>query len=179
VVETLSAALAAKKRVHVRYRKRGGEVGERALEPYGLFLKRGGWYLCARDPDRDAVRVFRVSRIEAIEQNAKKPGTPDFAVPRGFDVRAYAALDPLRLGMHEPVEASVRIDPEIAFLCERMWGVAPDPEGVFRITTTHLDVIVEQVLGLGRRAELLAPESARRAVVEALERVLAAHGERP
>lgn len=175
-VEKLGAALDARKRVRLRYAKPGGPSADREIEPYGLFLKRGAWFLGGRDVAIDALRVFRVSRIEHVEVSPARPTQPDFEVPEGFDLKRMAVLDPLRFEVHEPVVASVRVDPEVAFLAERAWG-PPAEDGTFEITTTNVDTLLDQVLGFGLRAELLAPDSARRALAEILRDVLAAHGE--
>ncbi|MGY0066857.1 helix-turn-helix transcriptional regulator [Streptomyces sp. QTS137] len=65
------------RRVVARYRRGDAEV-ERELEPYGLVLKAGVWYLCARvpsqeGPGRTAVgpglrRVYRVYRVYRIDR---------------------------------------------------------------------------------------------------------------
>ncbi|WP_074993764.1 helix-turn-helix transcriptional regulator [Streptomyces prasinopilosus] len=69
------------RRVVARYRRGDTEV-ERELEPYGLVLKAGVWYLCARVPGRgtaergapeagasgtEAYRVYRIDRFTAVE----------------------------------------------------------------------------------------------------------------
>ncbi|MFD3825388.1 helix-turn-helix transcriptional regulator [Streptomyces sp. NPDC058625] len=72
------------RRVTARYRRGDTEV-ERELEPYGLVLKAGVWYLCARVPSqegpeqgtpgqgavgpgsRQVYRVYRVDRFTAVE----------------------------------------------------------------------------------------------------------------
>lgn len=51
--------------VRVRYRRRDAEV-ERELEPYGLVLKAGVWYLAARVPDSGSRRVYRVDRFTDV-----------------------------------------------------------------------------------------------------------------
>lgn len=48
------------------YRTGGtGEVRARRVEPWGLASWRGRWYLSGHDLDREAPRVFRLSRIES------------------------------------------------------------------------------------------------------------------
>ncbi|MTB71592.1 helix-turn-helix transcriptional regulator [Arsenicicoccus cauae] len=61
-------ATAARGRVQVRfsYVKRGGEVGERRVEPYHLVVAGRRWYLFAWDLDRDDWRVFRVDRTSDV-----------------------------------------------------------------------------------------------------------------
>lgn len=62
--------------------------GVRTLEPWGITSRRGRWYVVGRDVDKDAVRVFRVSRINGMPTRV---GAPDaFTVPPGTDIAALA-----------------------------------------------------------------------------------------
>ncbi|MDQ0377202.1 helix-turn-helix transcriptional regulator [Amycolatopsis thermophila] len=69
------------RRVSVRYRRWDGSETNRVLEPLGLILKAGNWYLAAHCDG--ATRTYRVSRILALE-----PGGA-FERPAGFDLTAY------------------------------------------------------------------------------------------
>lgn len=174
-VEVLAAALAARKRVSVHYKKPGAsEASARDVDPYGLFLKRGAWYLVGHDHRSNEVRMFRVARIESATPNDKKPGTPDFTIPTDFDLEATMRSSPLQYLVHEPAIAKVRVDSEVAFLVEREWG-PPDSDGIHTFETTYLDHVVDQVLALGARAELLAPADARAVVRRALEQIVKTH----
>lgn len=174
-IEILGAALTARKRVHLRYQKPGDAApSEREVDPYGLFVRRGVWYLVGHDHRSEEIRVFRVSRVVELSANPRRPSSPDFEVPSDFDLRAVMATSPLRYPMHAPVTVTVRVEPEVAFLMERAWG-PPDAEGTFSVETTYLDYVVDQVLSLGGRAEIVGPPEARARVAAALRRVLEAH----
>lgn len=176
-VESLGEALTQRKRVKIVYRKPGAEKStEREVDPYGLFLRRGAWYLVAYDHRSQEIRMFRLSRIEDATINTKKPGTPDFEVPSHFDLAAMMRTSPLHYQVHEPIAVKVRVDEEVAFLVERAWGGTPHEGGVFTIETTYLDYLVDQVIRLGPRAEILGPREARLAIATALQKVAAAHG---
>jgi predicted DNA-binding transcriptional regulator YafY len=77
----LSAAVWRGRRVRMRYRE-GATVVRRTIDPLGLVLKGGAWYLVAR---RSAgMRVYRVSRIasaRALEET--------FERPEGFELAAF------------------------------------------------------------------------------------------
>ncbi|MBA0050237.1 WYL domain-containing protein [Streptomyces sp. AJS327] len=64
----LAEAVWSDRRVTVRYRRRSGDRParevERELEPYGLVLKAGVWYLAART--RGDWRVYRVDRFTSV-----------------------------------------------------------------------------------------------------------------
>ncbi|MCA9537150.1 MAG: WYL domain-containing protein [Myxococcales bacterium] len=177
-LEQLSDALARRKRVRLVYQKPDGPPTEREVDPYALFSKSGVWHLCGHDHFRATTRVFRVARIVSLSVNDKRPGQPDYSVPKGFRAADYSAMDPLRYEVHAPLVCRVRVDPEVAFLMRASWG-EPDEEGVFTLTTSNLPHLLQQVLDLGARAELLAPDEAREAVARVLRAVLAAHEAEP
>lgn len=91
VLATLGDALFRRKRVSFSYHTMGtGSSADRSAEPYGLFFVSGHWYLAARDVEKDALRNFRVSRIDALKVNGAKAGTADYEIPRSFSLREHA-----------------------------------------------------------------------------------------
>jgi proteasome accessory factor B len=61
------------------------EVTKRTLEPWGVYNRRGRWYVAGHDRARNAPRVFRLSRITGPVKFAGPPGS--VKVPEGADVR--------------------------------------------------------------------------------------------
>ncbi len=173
-IESLGQALTSRKRVTLAYRKEDGALSEREVEPYGIYLRRGAWYLVAFDHHRESMRVFRVSRILRAKMNPKSPATADFEIPADFSLKQYMKGSPLHYRVHAPVEAEIEVSREVAFLMAKDWG-KPDEDGRFRVTTTHLAFLVQQVLSLGPRATLLAPEEGREMMREALRNVITVH----
>ena len=57
----------------------------RELEPWGVVNRHGRWYVAGRDRGRDAVRVFRLSRIEGEVRFSGRAGS--VTVPPDADVR--------------------------------------------------------------------------------------------
>ncbi|MEU7891241.1 WYL domain-containing protein [Nonomuraea sp. NPDC049152] len=69
--------------IAVRYRRwREPYEVERTLEPYGLVLKAGKWYLVARSGED--LRTYRVNQILAMEVTERT-----FDRPEGFDLAAH------------------------------------------------------------------------------------------
>src|SRR5262245_11112504 len=65
--------------LRVRYRRWGGEV-ERTLEPLGLVLKAGAWYVVARvDEQPRAYRVARILDLVVLDRRFERPGDFDLA----------------------------------------------------------------------------------------------------
>ena len=69
------------------YRAAGRSAAQRRnLEPWGVVNRRGRWYVVGEDTDRQAQRVFRLSRIDGAVTFTGPPGS--VIVPPGTDVRA-------------------------------------------------------------------------------------------
>lgn len=100
-LRTIGEALLRHKHISFDYRTIGRENagGRRTVEPYGLFFNTGHWYLAARDRDKEGVRNFRVSRMSNLAKNEAKHQTPDFAIPRAFNLTEHAgSREPWELG---------------------------------------------------------------------------------
>ena len=71
------------------YTMQRDELGSRKVDPYQLLFQGGQFYLVGRSHERDAIRVFRLSRIRGKVAYASK-AEHDFQRPDEFDPRAYA-----------------------------------------------------------------------------------------
>jgi predicted DNA-binding transcriptional regulator YafY len=90
---TIAGAVWAQHRVEVRYERANRAVVERVLEPLGLVLKAGTWYLVASVPADDppqaggtpsGPRTYRVSRVHAAAVLDE-----GFERPAGFDLETH------------------------------------------------------------------------------------------
>src|SRR5690349_21609086 len=158
------------RRVVARYRKGEAEV-ERELEPYGLVLKAGVWYLCARVPEASgAFRVYRIDRFTAVAPDGDRfDRDEDFDLPGFWEERAAQfARAILR------AEVLVRLSPDgvrvLPHVLDRLSvqealakAAAPDAEGWVTVTVPveSEEVAHTQLAGLGPEVEVLAPESLR------------------
>src|SRR4051794_37710946 len=68
-------------RVRIRYRE-GNRVVQRTIDPLGLVLKAGAWYLVAHRVA--GMRVYRVSRVASV-----RPLEETCERPEGFELSAY------------------------------------------------------------------------------------------
>jgi predicted DNA-binding transcriptional regulator YafY len=77
----LAAAASEQRRIRIEYRRRD-EVEARKLDPLGLVLKAGVWYLAARGGND--IRTYRVSRLVTV-------GVTDegFTRPAGFELVTF------------------------------------------------------------------------------------------
>ncbi|WP_433120741.1 helix-turn-helix transcriptional regulator [Micromonospora sp. CA-246542] len=106
-------------RVRVRYRGWRGEV-TRVLEPYGLVLKGGRWYVVATQPGRAEPATYRVNQILALT-----PLAEEFDRPADFDLPAWWRKHVVRFRaqLHRD-EATVRLSPAGR---ERLREIGSDP----------------------------------------------------
>ncbi|MEU4347351.1 WYL domain-containing protein [Streptomyces sp. NPDC023838] len=83
----VARAVWADRAVEVVYRRRDGEVVTRRLEPYGLVLKAGVWYVCARaGGERPDFRVYRLDRFDEVAD-----GEDGFVRDESFDLPGFWA----------------------------------------------------------------------------------------
>lgn len=155
--------------VTARYRGREGEV-ERELEPYGLVLKAGVWYLCARVPDGGSFRVYRIDRFTVVTA-----GEARFERDEEFDLPGFWAEQAERFARSIlRAEVVVRlsgdgvrrlpyvVDPVSARAALTAAGAA-DEDGWLTVTlpVESEEVARSQLAGLGPEVEVLAPERLR------------------
>jgi len=165
----VAGALWEQRVLHVRYRRwKAPEEVDRTLEPYGLVLKAGQWYLVAQCTDR--VNVYRVSEILDLRVSDQY-----FTWPDGFDLAAYwrahlAEFDRRRYR----AEAVVRLAPaamtRIVHLLDRAASRAieqtagpPDEAGWIEATVPieSVEHALGELLRFGPQVEVLAPPALR------------------
>ncbi|MET9828688.1 YafY family protein [Streptomyces sp. NPDC006385] len=175
------------RRIVARYRRGEGEV-ERELEPYGLVLKAGVWYLCARvaGQGHGSYRVYRIDRFTAVDAGDERfERDEEFDLPGFWDERAEQfARSILR------AEVVVRLSPDgaraLPYAVDRRSARealetaagAPDEDGWVTVTlpVESEEVAHAQLAGLGPEVEVLAPESLRERFTEDAIRLAALYG---
>jgi proteasome accessory factor B len=176
----IRAAVANRATIEFTYR---GE--RRTLDPWGLLLRGGFWYVIGHDHLRDERRTFRVDRFDG-GVDAVRSGEPgSFERPPSFDPRTAFPADPKQIG-HRPdesVEALVRIDAVRAGAVERELGPErvverrSDGSVVVTVPAGNLDAFRSWVLGLLDHAVVESPAAVRDHVVDWLRAVIAGHAE--
>ncbi|MET8559902.1 WYL domain-containing protein [Streptomyces flaveolus] len=157
------------RRVDAGYRRGEGTV-ERRLEPYGLVLKAGVWYLCARVAGAGAFRTYRIDRFTGVAALDER-----FEREPGFDLPGFWAEQAERFARSIlRAEVVVRLSPDGVRRLphtvdplgarEALAGAgAPDAEGWVTVTlpVESEEVAHGQLTALGPEAEVLAPASLR------------------
>ena len=137
------------------------EVGPRRVDPYHLLFQGGQFYLLGYSHEREAIRVFRLTRIRGKVSYATK-AEHDFRRPADFDPRAYANRADWQLGDEQGV-AEVLISERIAWQVERHFGRygeirdADNGDRLFLTGYSNPRGVISWVLGLGVNASLQGP----------------------
>lgn len=175
----LEQAAARGKTVSFSYPAAGGESERRTFDPYSLFLIQGRWYTVGFDHARQAIRTFRVARMEGSVRFVTEKAR-DFVVPADYDPAQYGARPPWLIG---PVRGSalVKVDDDLSWWASRLEPhVRPageDDDGctIFEIPYADEEILLSWTVNLGGCGELLGPAELREELYRRLEQVRSAH----
>jgi proteasome accessory factor BC len=137
------------------------DIGTRRVDPYQLLYQGGQFYVVGRSHERDAIRVFRLSRIRGKVGYATK-AEHDFQRPDNFDPRAYANRIDWQFG-DALGTAEVWIGSRIAWQIERHFGRygeirrLDDDDVLFVTPYANSRQLTAWVLGLGENARVVGP----------------------
>jgi len=178
----VAAAVWDRQVIQVRYRrwKEPTEVSRR-LEPHGLVLKAGVWYVVARC--EGALRTYRVDQIIAASS-----GDHGFDPQPGFDLQAYwgSYLADFQRRLHSG-DAVIRLSPDGA---RRMGGLltaaavaavhaegVTDPDGWIRarVPIESASQALADFLRLGADLEIVAPDGLREQAIGAIRAMTAVY----
>lgn len=171
----LSRAVWEEQRVEMRYAKRDGEV-RRMIDPLGLVLKAGVWYLVALSGRTRSVRTFRVSRVQAVKVLDEPALRPD-----GFDLAAQWAASSLAFFETWPtLEVRVRIRGDQIWrlrdvlqpgaASEAIAGASPTDDDGWCEATLRMEspgMAIHELLRFGGALEVLEPPELREAMAAA------------
>jgi predicted DNA-binding transcriptional regulator YafY len=155
--------------LELAYGREARPLVTRRVEPLGLVLKAGVWYLVARLPGRGHPHVYRLSRVASarrLDEPFERPADFDLAAFWSEWARAFAAGLPR-------IAVRVRLAPD-ALEAARVLAIEVEPgpaetDGWVPATMVfeRIDHAVSGVLGLGPSAEALEPAELRQRVAAA------------
>lgn len=157
-------------RTRVSFTYRDGQT--RRLEPWGMTSSKGRWYVIGRDVDRDATRMFKLSRVVGLPKRISRPAA--YEVPADLDLRALARS----LAPREPTEtALLAIRSQRAPTLSRRGQPAatehavPDGFEAYAVGYGDLFAAAEEITGHAADVIVLEPSELREAVMRNLTAV--------
>jgi predicted DNA-binding transcriptional regulator YafY len=172
VARVVSQAIARHELLELDYYKENeDEFSHRRVEPYALMNGREGWYVATYDPDKEAMRHFRLDRIKRAQVSGER------FEPRP-EVNPSADVDGWPRTGNVPASASARvwISPERARWAREQRQVVEqyaDGSITVELSFAGIDWLVREVLKEAGDAAVLEPPDARAAVLAAAGRLRA------
>lgn len=170
--EPIKDAALQRRAVTFSYRKgSGAQVGARRLQPWAVASWHGRWYVTGYDLDREAPRVFRLSRVSGKVKAQGKPQAYD--IPEGHDALSMIATSD---GGSSTDTATLRVRAAAGNTLRRRATAAESLDDDWdQLTVEHSDLpaLVTEVCGFGPSVVALDPPD----LVDGVRRRLAALAE--
>ena len=158
--------------LEIRYARRGEGPVTRKLQPLGLVLKAGIWYLVANAGDQP--RTYRVSNILEMTVSDDR-----FERPKDFDLVRFWTMSSraYEVGLYRS-EAVLRVSPNgmpkldllasVVAQAAAETAALPDRDGWFRVVIPieSIEQAAADLIRLGTDAEVLEPAELRRRIAE-------------
>jgi proteasome accessory factor B len=175
-VRELSDAVLRRKEVTFDYHAIGrDETHRRLVQPGGILYQGSRWYLAGWDLGRDALRLFRVDRMDDLVVNPDRPRTADYEIPDDFTLEPLREREAWELGDTPGEPVDIRFAPPLDLLAERNgWGEAVE-EGIRRFRVRRRGPFLRWLLSHAGDAGVESPDSMAEALEALRVRTLEAH----
>ena len=177
---TIARAVWEQRRLQITY-GRNGKTVQRILQPLGIVLKAGVWYLIA-EVDGD-FRTYRVARIDTVEETDAR-----FDRPADFDLVSWWENSSAQFEQSlRTVQVRIRLSPlgvralpavlDDAAVAALEQAGPPQADGWTTVTVglEEPHIAASQLIGLGDEVEVLAPPEVRKAFAEMVRRMAERH----
>lgn len=170
-METIQNAIEDAHMVQFHYYSPSGEQVRR-IEPYYLIFRWSSWYLYGWCTDRNDYRLFKLNRMDRIQETEQRYERREAPLPDLSDEKIFPG--------------GIRV--KALFDKDQKWRLAEEfgPDSVtetedgkllFTADYTDLDNLVTWLLTFKDKAEVLEPLEAREMIAEAVKRMSAIYGE--
>ena len=171
VLETIAEGWGNSRKVRIAYRSpRSGEVRQRVIAPYALEPMASGIYIICHDEWADAIRTFKLARLESA-QLLDEP----YTIPPDFDPEAHLAGSWGIMSGEQESEVILRFTPGAKpFVVERQWhpsqNIQPTPDGgcLFQVQVSEPLEMQPWIRSWGAQVEVIAPTWLRERVANDL-----------
>lgn len=156
---TAASAIRTGSGMRFAYRSHNGKASQRQVEPYAVLHTDDRWYLIGRCRDRQAIRTFRLDRMEELQ-----PFPATYHRPEDFDARRY--LEEHLPFVQSKHQMDVWIDLPFAEAKHSfaLWRVAMEEENGgtrLRCGRDNLDFFAAMLLSTGHRVVVHRPAALR------------------
>ncbi len=161
-LELLRRSLDERREVELEYFAASrGEATRRTVLPLGLHHHRGVWYLAAYCTQREAKRVFRLSRIVKADLTDRIFDPPE----EDFDPAAFVEQS-VTVPLSGEQTVAIRFSPQVARWVQERWGAdylsaQPDGSVVARLHDVSDEFVLSYVASFGGEAEIEEPQELR------------------
>jgi predicted DNA-binding transcriptional regulator YafY len=158
----------------VKYQSWRG-ASQRELEPLGLVLKAGAWYLAAREAGHEDMRTYRLASVQGLVV-----GTRAVKRPRGFDLARWWRESSARFesGLRR-LQARVRLTQRgMGWLANARvpYVAVPGAEpGEVLLAIESIEHGARQLLAFGAEVEVIEPPALRNEVLRQARALLTRH----
>ena len=170
-METIQNAIEDAHMVQFHYYSPSGEQVRR-IEPYYLIFRWSSWYLYGWCTDRQDYRLFKLNRMDRIQETEQRYERREAPLPDLSDEKIFPG--------------GIRV--KALFDKDQKWRLAEEfgPDSVtetedgkllFTADYTDLDNLVTWLMTFKDKAEVLEPLEAREMIAEAVKRMSAIYGE--
>lgn len=170
-LEKIKTALNHKKLLSFKYSNRDGKRSNRKVEPYRLVLKEANWYLQGYCVSRQDYRVFKLSRISALEI------LDEIFIPREFDSRSLGAWDyierniiAIKLLVHESLR-----DRMVEYSGEENIEPCGNNKLIVKFPFIEDEFGYNLLLSFGDKCECLEPQNVREELIRRIKNMLVAY----
>ena len=169
ILETIGVGIREQRRLRVAYRSQNsGREKDYTIDPYAVAFRRHSWYVLAFSRQHGKVVQFKLTRFRAVQQTGES-----FKRPGDFSVEQYFGLSWEAWAGGAETRVKVRFAPRVAEMvaeAERhptqVTSFEPDGSLLFEATVAGIEEIAIWILGFGRDAEVLEPETLRSLIAE-------------
>jgi len=173
ILDELMVGIEDRKAVFITYQSlRATEPVTYDVYPYGLVYHRGSLYLVGWAPQHEEIRHWKVDRMTGAELTELQ-----FPKPSGFDLQEHLGSSFGIYHGHKEICVTIRFSPVVArYVSESTWHpsqkLTAQPDGSllaeFQLGST--EEVRGWILGFGRHAEVLGPDTLRKEVMDELRR---------
>lgn len=169
IIEAIEDALNTHNRLRVLYRsQKSNEIKEYLVDPYAVVFRRHSWYLLAFSQEHSKVIQMKLARFKGVSKT-----NTSFQVPEDFSVEEHFRFSWEAWSGGEPTRVRVRFSPRVAKMISETKRhptqiIHQEPSGsvVFEADVAGIEEIAIWIMGYGKHAEALEPQSLRDYIVE-------------